>query len=136
MEFRLSFNKKAGYAEINSSGHIDIQGIVDTLGKLFSNENWSPGMSILADYTDSSTIDLNSELVSQISHLVKGQNEIMGEGKLAIIMSSDLDYGYARMFQLLTEDYIDKEVNIYRDRETAYEWIISSESVEINSYSA
>ena len=83
-------------------------------------------MNIYADYTDSSTVELNSERVAEISHIVKGKSELLGGGKMAIVMSSDLDYGFGRMFQLLTEDYISKEINIYRDPEEASSWIVSS----------
>lgn len=126
MNFELSYNNENNYVQVVSSGHIDVKGITDILGAVLTSEVWKPGMSLLADYSDSSTVDLNSELVGQISHLVKEQKERLGSGKMAIIMASDLDYGYARMFQLLTEDYIDKEVNVYRDRESALKWIVAS----------
>ena len=126
MNFELSYNYECNYVQVVSSGHIDVQGISDVLGAVLSSEVWEPGMSLLTDYTESSTVDLNSELVGEISYLVKEQKEKLGTGKMAIIMASELDFGYARMFQLLTEDHIDKEVNVYRDRESAIKWIETS----------
>lgn len=126
MDFNLSINDKGNYVKVVSSGHLDVEGVVDVLNAVLSCDVWRPGMGLLADYTNSSTIDLNSEKISQISYLVKEHNENLGSGKMAIVMSSDLDYGYARMFQLLTEDYIDKEVNVYRDRDSAIKWIEAS----------
>ncbi|MCM8543224.1 MAG: hypothetical protein NE328_23345 [Lentisphaeraceae bacterium] len=123
MNFEVSYNNERNYVQVVSSGHIDVKGIVEVLSTVLSSDIWQPGMSLLTDYTDSSTVDLNSDMIGQISYLVKEQKEKLGSGKMAIIMSSELDYGYARMFQLLTEDYIDKEVNVYRDKESAIKWI-------------
>ena len=126
MDFEVSFNGEGKYLQVQSSGHLDVQGISDVLTAVLSSEEWAPGMSLLADYSNSSTIDLTSEKITHISHMVKEQNDVLGSGKMASVMSSDLDYGYARMFQLLTEDYIDKEVNVYRDRDSAINWIEAS----------
>ena len=126
MEFNIVIDTTDNYAKVITSGHIDVSGIAGTLDAIVSDVNWNPGMNLVVDYSDSSTIDLNSEKVSAISHLVKAQKERLGSGKMAIVMTSDLDYGYARMFQLLTEDYIDKEINVYRDSESAIKWIFTS----------
>lgn len=126
MEFSFYFYPEKGYVKIVSSGHVSVEAIMDTLSAVLSHELWEPGMNIYADYTDSSTVELNSERVAEISHIVKGKSELLGGGKMAIVMSSDLDYGFGRMFQLLTEDYISKEINIYRDPEEASSWIVSS----------
>jgi len=125
MEFNIVIDEIDNYAQVITSGHIDVNGIAGTLKAVVGDEAWNPGMDLVVDYSDSSTVDLNSEMVREISHLVKAENNKLGSGKMAIVMTTDLDYGYARMFQLLTEDYIDKEINVYRDSESALKWISS-----------
>lgn len=126
MVYNLYFYPEKGYVKIVTSGHMSVDSIMETLSSVLTHELWEPGMNIYADYTDSSTVELNSERVAEISHIVRGKSEMLGGGKLAIVMSSDLDFGFGRMFQLLTEDHISKEINVYRDPDEASNWIISS----------
>ena len=123
MEFNIIIDKADNYAKVTTTGHIDVSGIKGSLHAVVGDEAWHPGMNLIVDYTESSTVELNTEKIGEISKLVKTHKENLGSGKMAIVMASDLDYGYARMFQLLTEDYIDKEINVYRDSESAIKWI-------------
>lgn len=131
MEFNIEINTQEHFARIMVTGHISVQGIAETLAAVLTDKQWHPAMDLLADYSKSSTIDLNTEKVSQISDMVKSYKELIGTGKLAIVMDSELDFGYARMFQLLTEDYIDKEVYIFRNSEEAGDWLSDSNSIKL-----
>ena len=44
-----------------------------------------------------------------------------------IIVSGDLEYGLTRMYEMMVEDETTSEINVFRDRETAENWLLLEE---------
>ena len=82
----------------------------------------SPGISVLVDCTKVEPAD-SSETVRYISDCVIKNASALQCGPVAIIVSTDVEYGMARMYMALT-DLAHHNTEIFRDRDSALAWLM------------
>jgi glutathionyl-hydroquinone reductase len=103
------------------SGSFTVQDIFDELDRYYAGH---ATMLILWDITRA---DLSSWQADQIISLVKkakGYSHLRADGKTAIVIRKNLNYGISRMFQSYAEnDKIEFEIKVFRDIEKAKEWL-------------
>jgi hypothetical protein len=61
--------------------------------------------------------------MQKIINYVQGFRKGPGGGKVALVVSGDLEYGLARMYDLLSEYQIDRELMVFKDYDEALRWI-------------
>lgn len=77
---------------------------------------------ILADFTNTKTLDLSSAHVLKCSNLSMSASKENPNICIAAVMNSDLGYGLSRMWQAYTDD-IPWNANIFRTRSEAEDWL-------------
>ena len=60
-----------------------------------------------------------------LAALVKSMGESMGSGNCALVMSKELDYGLARMWQMMTEEHVEMEIDVFMSIDEAKDWVLS-----------
>ena len=58
--------------------------------------------------------------------MVASSREILGNGRWAILVSSDLNFGMGRMWEILVSEGVDLDIHVYRDESEALSWINGS----------
>ena len=86
--------------------------------KLRDDSGFDPGFSQLFDFTLVTGAELS---IAAIHHLAERNPFGLGS-KRAFVASSDLMYGLARMFQVLTSDHSD-ELTVFRDMDEARNYL-------------
>jgi len=88
----------------------------------------NPTMNVVWDFSKASLADTPTTVVKQSSMLVQKLVCCRKNGKSAVIASRDLEYGMARMFQLMTENgEIPFTIRVFRSIDEAKQWLLSKE---------
>jgi len=87
--------------------------------------NGNPTMNVVWDFSKASLADTPATVVKQLSMLVQKLGCCRKNGKSAVIASRDLEYGMARMFQIMTENgEIPFTIRVFRSFNEAKKWLI------------
>ena len=110
--------------EVATSGDANLQGFIDYVKVILEHEEWKPGGRILSDHTELNSGPLTVDDVRGIAYLASKYNEKFGNAKLATVVSRDLEYGMARMWEVYveSEDWHVSE-KLFRDRDEALAWL-------------
>jgi len=85
-----------------------------------------PGIPVVVDCTGVDPPD-TTEIVQYIADHSMHTAQRLKCGPLAIVVGSDVEYGMARMYQLLTET-VHPDMEIFRSAQEAIDWLDSKKS--------
>jgi hypothetical protein len=99
--------------------------ILETMQKFY---NGSPTVNILWDLSSASMKEVSKETVRAALNIIQINKSNRQPGKTAIVTPSDLEYGMARMFQIMSNaDDLPFNVGVFRTLEEARQWMLSEE---------
>jgi hypothetical protein len=93
------------------------------LKEITAHPNWSPKFSVLLDLQQLDTEHLETSEIRGISDMFKAFRKLLGTGCCAVVISSTLGYGLARMWQAMTEDDIRIAIRVFPSLSEAQSWI-------------
>jgi hypothetical protein len=89
--------------------------------KLLKDPDFDPSFSQLLDLTRVTLSDLESSDIRKIAE----RNIFSPQSRRAIVVSTNLVYGYGRMFEILRESAGEDGIRVFRDLDEAVDWILS-----------
>ncbi len=89
---------------------------------LMQDPEFRPGMKELSDVRKVERLDITSEGVKKLVALDVDHALGLGEYRLAIVVSADIVFGMARMYEILTESH-DENVRVFRAIDEAKAWL-------------
>jgi len=126
MKYDLKIHLDPPYAEVVANGKATAADFEQITQELISHEDFFCGINFLHDYRDIQAGHLTLEEVRSIAVMVGSQSEVLGNGRWAILVNSDLNFGMGRMWQILVSDKVDLEIGIYREESKARNWVRDS----------
>ena len=51
-------------------------------------------------------------------------NDLVGEGKIATILGSNLAYGFSRVYQAISSTHVKSKIMTFRDYDSGIDWIL------------
>lgn len=121
MPITFRIDKKSGVVFTTMEGNVSISEIIDGLKGLMNHPDFSPGFNGLVDMRNS-TVNSTPEEVRRIAELMTGQREKIGMSRSAVVVSKDVIFGMARMFQVFAEQSSIK-TELFRDINEARQWL-------------
>ena len=107
------------------SGSLTKEEFMDAI-QSFYKEN--PTRYVIWDFAKASLADIPSDCVRRSTEMVKRLGVARRNGKSAVIASSDLEYGLARMFQIMTDNgEIPFKIKVFRYFGEATQWLFEEE---------
>ena len=86
----------------------------------------SPTKNVVWDFSNTSLAETTTEGIKQLSLMVQKLGTARKNGKSAVVAPGDLEYGMARMFQLLTDNgQIPFMIRVFRSFDAAKQWLSS-----------
>ena len=121
MKTELKYDKETNILYQALHGSCSVHNLAEVFDEIESY-NPEPGLKILADITDAELIDTNYDSVSFLEQkLDRFLNKFLPIRK-AIIVESKLEFGIARMYEMLSErDGFD--VQVFYDKNKALHWL-------------
>jgi len=121
----ITLHTNPDHFEIKTEGEAEVSGFDSFLREIFSHPGWIPGTDVLLDHSDLKLHSFRTKDVRSVSRIVTDNKEKIGKGKWAFIISGNFAYGMARMWQIITEEKAPIEINIFKDRDKALEWLLA-----------
>ena len=105
----------------NISGDLGFEEIIDLVDFTYSGEIT---LNILMNLTEANTSSLTSVQIEKIGNHSKKYSHLRRGGKTAYLVTKDIDFGLARMYQTYTELKGHHEVHgVYRSYGEAMTWL-------------
>ena len=105
------------------NGRLRFEEVRDTLEALYASPDFDPAMNALWDVRDANLTDISSDDVRKIAQLVSGRRPKEGFSRVALVVSRDVDFGLARMYEMQLEDGSHSAVRVFRDIGEAMTWL-------------
>jgi hypothetical protein len=103
------------------TGEVSFEEAMATLNTFYSG---NPTLNVIWDLTAGTMSGLSSDQLEKILDSVSPASKKRTEGKTAGVAPADIDFGLARMFQLLAElTGYKPSVRIFRELKEAIDWI-------------
>jgi hypothetical protein len=122
MDWKLNFRDDE-ILEMKTSGIFSFVDLTKMIEQVIENPKWKPGMNIIADFREIDVKGMNVREVYEAKNLHVQYNDLAGEGKIATILSSNLAYGFSRVYQSITSEYVKSKIMTFRDYDNGLDWI-------------
>lgn len=122
MNWTIKWLDSAEYFRVSLSGTFSLAE-VKAAGEEIAESDLHGGDSILVNDTKMDMGDIKGSDVKAMSNMMGQLNEKVGLGKVAVVGSSDLQFGLARQFQILSESQSTAEIRAFRYEASAIEWL-------------
>ncbi len=99
---------------------------VDAMGhqeKLRNDPEFDASYSQLFDVTHVTEVQLSADDVRRLAHA----NVFSAGSRRAILVDSDLKFGFARMFEVLRNTMGEKGIRVFRKLDDALEWVFAKD---------
>jgi hypothetical protein len=109
-------------------GTVDDACLLEAYGELIVRPDFIRRAHDLVDLREVGRLEVSSEGLRRLGWLVSGGEkrqrpaEVAG---LAIVASTPLSFGLARMFEALTEGYLPKDTQVFHEFDEAMSWLLS-----------
>ena len=114
-------NKEENLTVFNISGDFGFEEIIDLVDLTYSSEIT---LNILMDLSCANTASLTTEQIERIGNHSRKYSHLRIGGKTAYIVTKDIDFGLARMYQIHTEIKGHHETHgVFRTLEEAMDWL-------------
>jgi len=125
VQYVVSLHTDPDHFEIKTKGKAEVSVFNSFLSETFNHPEWVPGASVLLDHSELLLSSFNTEEVRSVSNFVLRHSQKIGGGKWAFVIRGNFAYGMARMWQIITEENAPMEINIFKNREKALEWLFA-----------
>jgi len=123
MEHTITFDSSNRQFNIKTKGDGDVSGIIAFFKDIIAHPQWKPGLKILLDHRNLKTDSLKMDGIQSISQFFKQSGPKFGDGKMALVMERDIDFGLARTWEILTADDVDIAIEVFRSMGEASKWL-------------
>ena len=105
------------------TGELTLVRLKNALSAVYARPGFRYDQSSLWDLRKATTQHVSAAEVQSIAALVKKHWAGSEAARSALVVSTDLDYGMARMYEMLMEGEIGPRVKVFRDMEEAKAWL-------------
>ncbi len=123
MIWTIELNETASFVKVIAQGDFTIENCFEIKQDFISRDFWYPGMNILIDYRQTTFTNLSLDHLRQIGEFHKTVNEQIGNGRMAFLMKSPRDFGFARQYEMISDGKVLSEVCVFLDENKALEWL-------------
>jgi hypothetical protein len=127
MQFELEFTDDGRLALIRTWGCATIEGCREYFEALFNHPQWHDEIDTLADHRELDPSRLSSDDLRSLASLTRVMATQIGSGRLAMVVSTPLSFGLARMWMALTEPHADGETRVFYSYDEARDWLLRPE---------
>ena len=123
MKYDISVDENNAQFVVRTQGPIKLEVEKLMLPEIVSHPKWNGRFNLLFDHSNSTLEHLQAIDIQQLSDLIRQYSESFGDIKIAIVLSTDLNYGLGRMWQAYTSCHVSCDMCIFRTLEDAQGWL-------------
>jgi hypothetical protein len=105
-----------------ASGTFDLAAALAHQDQLLADPDFDPAYSQLLDFSHLTDVKIDANDVRKMAE----RSVFWPCSRRAIFVTTDLEYGFARMFEMLRENAGEKGIRVFRNLDDALAWIFGS----------
>lgn len=105
------------------TGKISLEEIRDVLTGVYGDPSFDPDADVLWDLRDADLAGFSSSDIRRIADLVAGSWSRGGGSRAALVVSGILDFGLARMYEMMLDSRTQGAVRVMTDLDEALAWL-------------
>lgn len=122
MAIHAELDTGAGIWRVSTEGTLSL----DEIGELIETNPWRDHRLVLWDLRNLREAPRSTRELREAASLVASARRLFEGGRAAIVVSADLDFGMARMFEAFAEGS-GVAYRTFRDIESAQAWLLESD---------
>ena len=123
MKYTIKGKVSADHFTIEISQQFDINDLEKCYIEIINHKDWKVADDILWNACSCRFNGLDMESLKDIAKMTSKYADKRGNGKAACVVSKDLDFGIARMFELINEGQFGFKFRVFKTVESAIDWI-------------
>jgi hypothetical protein len=124
MRIKTEINQKKNVRVHIVSGQFDIEALFKSLTDMYTRLPMHSDMNVLWDLRGADGIaSLDTGQLNKIITLVSNKWGTSGKSKAALVVSRQVDFGLARLYELQLENQTPSKVRVFKDIKKAVQWI-------------
>jgi len=118
----ITIDKEQKLARVYARGKVNVLELRDIYSELIKHRDWRPGFDILCDYREIEDFDVSSRDIDEISEWQTSIDNMIGNGKCAVVASRDSVFGMSRMWEMISANR-SQHICIFRELDDAVSWL-------------
>jgi len=118
MPFEYKIDKQGNIIFCHFTGSLDDQSLLASFSQFYSDPEFEPYTIQCIDYTQVSEVTVTRQGIKDLVTLCEQLGPGKLRGKICIVASDDLMFGYSRMYQMLCET-VNQDISVSRTLEEA-----------------
>ena len=123
MPASYQIDKARGLVTSTASGFLTAADILAHQRKLLGDSSFDPTCSQIVDCTGVTGIDLSPDDVRDVT----AATIFSAHSRRAVVVATDEQFGFARMFKMMREAQGEYGIRVFRDRAEALRWVNADE---------
>ena len=129
MNYTLDYNNDSGYFHVVAEGVAQVMQLQKMTQDMANHPGWSLECDTLLDFSELTFATLDTDEIVQLSNMIRALSEFLGGGKAAMVVNQDVDFGLARMWQMMTEHHVEFSIDVFSTIEKAHEFLTSESPI-------
>lgn len=117
----LSVDPERRLATVRLTGTLQADDLKEAFAAMVGHPDFEAGFNSLWDLRGASAARLDFEALRDVVRAVATRKDARGRGKVAIVVTQDVDYGVSRVYEMLASG-LPTVVNVFRTLEEAAAW--------------
>lgn len=132
MDWELELNQDKTTFNIKAAGTFVTDDCIAIKLGFLAHPEWRPGINLFYDYRDTDFSTITLEALRGIVAFHESNSELIGDGRMAFLMGTPRDFGFARQYEMVSEGRVQSRVRVFLDEEKARNWIETGQEPRSN----
>lgn len=125
MAIDIKYDNRRKMLNVSVSGASDLNEITLALEKITNSTEYPPNIRAVWDIRKADATYVNFQFIKEIVK-IRSQFSKLDNCCAALIVSSNVQYGLSRMFQIISEDKFPHQLMIFRSYEEGEQWLLKN----------
>lgn len=123
MHYTICVHHHERYVEVSASGPASTQGFLAFVTELLEPAISDLNYDLLVNFSSLDTSTLGSENIRSVVAFLEMRKERLRPRKNALVATSALTFGFARMYQILAEGILPMKIQVFSSSDQAVQWL-------------
>lgn len=119
----ISVDETRGIVRLSLAGRLTARDVIHAIEELKGGPHYAPDLPRLWDLRQADLSKLSRDEFGRISRAARASHMSKPGAHVAVLVSRDIDFGMARMFELTEGDNLLASMRVFRDVEAALAWL-------------
>ncbi len=124
MAIKLKYDQHSKILKVTVVGDLDLHEIASAFDEITSSEGYPSNVDTLWDMRKANLDSTNAEFWQSLIGMRQQRYPKRKNFRLALVASSDFSFGMLRMYEMLSEPHLPRELMVFRDLPAAEQWIL------------